>query len=346
MNLRRNGRLVVLMFLTAAATATAVGGCARHATAPVAATRPAVQTPPTSTKSASALQRWEYSQLLMGVQVRLIVYSPAETAAKAACQAAFERVAQLEDVMSDYRPDSELMRLCARAGQGPVRVSEDLYRVLEYAQEVSRRSEGAFDVTVGPLVQLWRQARKSKILPAEAALAEARAKVGWQKVRLDPAARTVELTVPGMRLDLGGIAKGDAGDQAIRVLRDHGVRSALFEAGGDIVVSDPPPGADGWRVELPASESGAPAALTLANAAVSTSGDTIQYVEINGRRYSHVVDPRTGLGLSEHFISTVTAPRGLMSDPLSKVATILGPERGMKVLKTFAGVKAWVGKSR
>lgn len=280
----------------------------------------------------------------MGVQVRLVVYAKDETTARDACKAAFERVADLEDVMSDYRPDSELMRLCTKSGQGAVKVSDDLFRVLAYAQEVSEKSNGAFDVTVGPVVALWRTARKTKALPSDAELKAALAKVGWRNVRLDPKAQTVELLKPGMKLDLGGIAKGYAGDEAIKVLRDKGIKSALFEAGGDIVASDAPPRTQGWQIELPEGESDAPKTLTIKNQAVSTSGDTVQYVEINGRRYSHVVDPHTGLGLSEHFISTVIADRGLTSDPLSKVGTILGLEQGKPIVESF-GAKCWVGKS-
>ncbi len=281
----------------------------------------------------------------MGVQVRLVLYATDEASARAAAKAAFERVADLEDIMSDYRPSSELMRLCARAEQGPVHVSDALYCVLAYAKEVSERSDGAFDVTVGPLVALWRKARQTKALPTDAALTEARSRVGWRFMKLDATAKTVELTKAGMKLDLGGIAKGYAGDEAIRVLREHGIASALFEAGGDIVVSDPPPGSRGWTIELPAGEWDAPKTIEAANEAVSTSGDTVQYVQINGKTYSHVVDPHTGLGLSEHFISTVVAPRGMTSDSLSKVATILGPQRGKPIVESF-GAKCWVGKSR
>lgn len=284
-------------------------------------------------------------QLLMGVQVRLVAYSQDESTAREACKAAFERVAELEDIMSDYRPDSELMRLCAKAGQGPVKVSEDLYTVLAYGQEVSRRSDGAFDVTVGPIVRLWRIARKTGKLPNEQDLAAARAIAGYRLMKLDPANRTVELLKPGMKLDLGGIAKGYAGDEAIAVLKSHGIRNALFEAGGDVAVSGPPPGKRGWEIELPGGEWDAPKKIEVANQAVSTSGDTVQYVEINGTRYSHVVDPHTGLGLSEHFIATVIAPRGLTSDPLSKVATILGPQRGRRIVESYPRTRCWLGKS-
>jgi thiamine biosynthesis lipoprotein len=285
------------------------------------------------------LQRHEFSQVSMGVQVRLVVYAKDESSARSACKAAYDRVNALDAIMSDYQRDSELMRLCAGAGKGPVKVGDDLLRVLDYAQEVSRRSDGAFDVTVGPLVALWRQARKTRVLPSLEQLAEVKSRVGWRLMKLNRARQTVELLKPGMKLDLGGIAKGYAGDEAIRVLHEQGIEIALFEAGGDIVVSGAPPSTRGWNIELPTGRK-----ITLANQAVSTSGDTAQYVEINGRRYSHVVDPQTGLGLSEHFIATVIARRGMTTDAVSTAATILGPERGERLCKSFKA-SGWLGKS-
>ena len=283
-------------------------------------------------------ERHEYAELLMGVEVKLILYAPDQMTAGAAAKAAYDRVTQLENSMSDYLAQSELMRLCARAGEGPVRVSDDLFRVLVYAQKVSEATEGAFDVTIGPLVQLWRKTRKTGILPTTDELAEARSRVGWKLLKLDARNQTVELTVPGMRLDLGGIAKGYAGDEVIRLLeRDHGIDSALFEAGGDIVVSDPPPGRRGWSVRTIQPTGDAARTIEIRNKAISTSGDTVQFVEIDGVRYSHVVDPRTGLGLIDQSMATVIARRGMAADSLSTAASLLGPRQGQDLVKRFGG---------
>ena len=300
-------------------------GCAARTAPPRVA--PADSTP---------LQRHEYEQILMGVQVRLVLYTKDESTAKTAAKAAFSRVAELEGIMSDYQRDSELMQLCDKAGTGPVRASRELFDVLAYAQRVSRATGGAFDVTIGPIVQLWRQFRRNKKLPDPAGLAEARSRVGYQLVRLNPKDRTVELAKPGMRLDLGGIAKGYAGDEAIRVLREHGVESALFEAGGDIVVSAAPPDRPrGWNIETQDGHT-----LALADAAVSTSGHTEQFVEIDGKKYSHVVDPRTGIGLTNQFIATVVAPRGITTDALSTAATVIGPTESQRLAKRFGAQAA------
>lgn len=300
---------------------------------------------PTPAKPAPAdLSRFEYAQLHMGVKVRLVLYATTQAAADAAAEAAYTRIAELDAVLSDWRVDSELNRLCAKAGSGPVPVSLDLFRVLRRAQAISMQTNGAFDVTVGPLIALWRQARRTGALPTQEELAEALRRVGWQKMRLGESAPTVELTAPGMRLDLGGIAKGYVGDCVLAELRQRKVTIAMYEAGGDIVVGDAPPGTRGWSIEVP----DLPAEtrrFTLVNGAISTSGDTEQFVELGGKRYSHVVDPRTGLGLTDRWMATVTAPDGMFADALATAATVLGPERTQELLRICpAGTRAIVRK--
>jgi FAD:protein FMN transferase len=287
--------------------------------------------------------RFTYTQYHMGVDARLVVYAPDQATAEDACAAAFARIAALDSIMSDYRRDSELTRLCARAGRPPVRVSPDLFIVLRRAQEVARKSGGAFDVTAGPLILLWRKARKSGVLPSPAEIERARRRVGWKKLRLDEGARTARLTERGMKLDLGGIAKGYAADGAQRVLKARGITRALVELGGDIVVSGPPPGTDGWTIRVPnAGDDRGPADLRFARRAVSTSGDTEQFAVIGGRRYSHVVDPRTGQALTNRVQVTLTAPDGLTSDPLSTALSILGEKGRAALLHAYPGTTAYV----
>jgi thiamine biosynthesis lipoprotein len=290
----------------------------------------------------AALRRFEFRQLHMGVETRITLYAPDAATAAQAARSAFGRIAVLDSLLSDYRPDSELTRLSARAGGPPVRVSEELFSVLSRARELARLSGDAFDVTAGPLVRLWRGARRSGVLPTPAERAEALARTGWRHLRLDSASRTARLAVPGMQLDLGGIAKGYAADEGISTLRAHGVHRALIEMGGDVVAGGPPPGTRGWRVRV-ADARGAPRALRLAHAAVSTSGDTEQFVEIGGVRYSHVVDPATGVGLTTRAAATVVAADGITADALSTLLTVLGPERGPAFLAAhFPGVRGWV----
>jgi thiamine biosynthesis lipoprotein len=281
--------------------------------------------------------RFEYAQVHMGVKTRLVVWATDQAAAERACTAAFARIAELEQIMSDYRPDSELMRLCDRAGGEPVKVSRELLAILERAVDVSRRSNGAFDVTAGPAVRLWRAARKSGRLPSDADRQQALSLIGWERIRIDRERGTVQLTTPGMQLDLGGIAKGYAGDQALAMLREQGITSALFEAGGDIVVSDAPPGsAGGWAIDVPDADQGSGhRTVHQANCAISTSGDTEQFIEIGGVRYSHIVDPRTGMGVTGGGLVTVIAPDGTTADALATAISVMGAEEGAALIKQY-----------
>ena len=289
-------------------------------------------------------KRYEFAELHMGVQVRLVAYARDEALARAACRAAFARVAELEQIASDYRPSSELMLLCKRfetsSSQPPQRVSRDLWTMLDFSRQVSQASQGGFDVSVGPLVQLWRASRRSQVLATPAELKSARARTGWKKIELDAQQQSVRLRVPGMRLDLGGVAKGYAGDCALQVLASHGIRRALFEAGGDIVAGAAPPDSRGWKVRLPEGIT-----ISLAHGALSTSGDTVQWVQIGQKRYSHVIDPRTGLGLSKRWMATVAAPDGMTSDALSKAATVLEPQGVARLRKRFPRAWIWVRRA-
>jgi FAD:protein FMN transferase len=301
------------------------------------------------------IERFEFSQIHMGTLFRIVLYAPDAERARLASDAAFRRIAELDDIMSDYKPASELMQLCARAGGPPVAVSEDLFRVVAAAQDLAERSDGAFDVTVGPVVRLWRRARRRHELPDPERLAKALDLVGCQKLRLDPKARTAQLLKPGMLLDLGGIAKGYAADEALATLKRYGIESALVAGGGDIAVGSAPPGKAGWRIAIAPLEpqSGGPMArsqiqnpkskiqnLLLRDAAVSTSGDAEQHVEIGGVRYSHIVDPKTGMALTGRSSVTVLARNCTTSDGLATAVSVIGPERGLELIKDTPGAGA------
>ena len=291
-------------------------------------------------------RRFEYEEPHMGTKFRLVLYAPDQDTADRAARAVFARVGELNRVMSDYDPTSELMRLCGKSAvkpAGPVTVSDDLFTVLAKGQEVATLSDGAFDMTLGPIVRLWRQARKDRLLPDEEERAAALKRVGYKKMELDPKARTVDLKVPGMLLDLGGIAKGYAADEGLKVLARHEITCALVAASGDIAVSGPPPGKPGWRIDIaPLPGAREKRQLILKDAAVSTSGDSEQFVEIAGVRYSHVVDPRTGLGLTGRRSVTVVARRGIESDSLSKVASILPADEAVKKIESVPGAATWI----
>jgi thiamine biosynthesis lipoprotein len=287
---------------------------------------------------ALAPSRFEFTQSHMGVAVRVTLYAPGRATAETAAKAAFAKFAELDAMMSDYQKGSEINRLVEEATGRPVRVSADLFEALLAAKRVAVLSEGAFDFTSGPLVRLWRESRRTGSLPDPAKLQEAKSRVGWRRILLDPATKSVEIVGHGTAIDLGGIAKGYACDQALAALRRQGVGRAMIQAGGDITVSGPPPERPGWTIALQGCPDGP---LVLAHQAVSTSGDSHQYIEIEGTRYSHIVDPRTGLGLTNRIQATVVARRGVDADPLATALCVLGPGPGDELAAKFGARAVW-----
>jgi thiamine biosynthesis lipoprotein len=289
------------------------------------------------------VERFTFNSPHMGTLFSISLYATNETSARSAAEAAFRRIAALEEVMSDYRADSELMQFCDQPFGTPVRVSKDLFEVLSRSQEISKLTGGAFDVTIGPCVRLWRFSRKRKTLPKPEELVSARAAVGWQKLKLDPYARTATLLVPNMRLDLGGIGKGFAADQALKLLKGRGINRALVAASGDIAIGDPPPGEPGWKVGITAIDvrtNDSEHILSLHNCGISTSGDTEQFIEINGVRYSHIVDPATCLGLTNRIQDSIIAPNATMTDGLDTALSVMDVQRGLALVDSLPGTAA------
>ncbi len=316
-----------------------------------------------------ALERHEFSHASMGTEFRIVLYAPAAPAARRAADAAFARVDELDRRLSDYRPESELNRFSTTAGSGrAVPLSQDLWSVLEAAQSIAALTNGAFDVTVGPLSRLWRWAtRRGRLVPPDR-LAEARSAVGYRLLRLNADRRTAILERPGMQLDLGGIGKGYAADAALTTLRVRGIDRALVDAGGDVVAGAPPPGKAGWRIEVPAAKTvddsiarfgpeSAPQSsppptsesstewISLARGAIATSGDASRFVVVDGVRYSHILDPRTGIPLRERRVVTVLAPTATRADALASALSVLGPGSGFALADGLPGVGARIIES-
>lgn len=264
----------------------------------------------------------------MGLPVRIVLYAPTASSAARAATEAFNRIAALDAEMSDYRPDSALSAV-ARQAPAPVPVPADLFTVVQRALALAEETDGAFDPTVAPLVALWRESRKTGRRPDPAAVDRARQLVGWPQVELDPEHRTIRLAKAGMTLDLGGIAKGYILDAALGTLRRAGFDRALIEAGGDLVAGDAPPGRDGWTIDLPNAaqlpREFVARAASLRNAALSTSGPAMQFAAIDGVRYSHVIDPRSGSPLTSPLSAHVIHADATLADALSTAATVLGP---------------------
>ena len=279
-------------------------------------------------------RRFEFQEPHMGTGVRIVLYSDDQDAARAASVAAFAAVARVDSLLSDYRDDSEIAVLESEAGTGMLRVpSPELAQVLDSALVWASRTDGAFDVTVGPLTRLWRWAMRRGELPDSARLGAARALAGVDAIVVDSASGRVGLVRAGQSLDLGGIAKGLAAATALDTLRRRGLDVALVDAGGDLALGRAPPGTDGWRVEFPGGEVHA-----LSGVAVATSGDRYQFLEVGGIRYSHIVDPRTGLGAPDAPTVAVVAPGAVTADVLASALSLLSVEAGRALVDELGDV--------
>jgi thiamine biosynthesis lipoprotein len=290
------------------------------------------------------LLRYESVEPHMGTLVRITVYAPDEQVAKRAFRAAFDRIRDLDRILSDYLPDSELNQLTKADAGRAVRVSEDLFVVLAASQELAEATGGAFDITQGPVVRLWREARATARLPDPAALEDAARRSGFRKLHLDAGHRSVTFDTNGMALDVGANGKGYAASEAIEVLSGLGVSSALVAVSGDLAFSDAPPGQRGWRIAVHSGERlpGVPGTLELTNAAVSTSGSSEQHVDVNGRRFSHIIDPASRMGLVDDITVTVIARHGLDADGLDTAVSVLGADRGLAFIESRPGTAALI----
>lgn len=263
---------------------------------------------------------------MLGTFVVVTVHGGDVARLERAVEAAFAEIAQVDALMSLHRPDSELARVNATAEQEAVTVSPELFHVLGGARRISGATGGAFDVTIRPVADLWGFIWKEHRMPNAGELALALKSVGWEGVELDSGARSVRFARAGLSIDLGGIAKGYAVDRAVERLRAEGVTNAMVRAGGDLRVSGAPPSRDHWDVQLedPAGR-GRRVRLRLRDAAVSTSGNYENFFVVDGRRYSHILDPRTGRPVGGVAACTVIAPTCLESDAYATGIFVLGP---------------------
>lgn len=274
----------------------------------------------------------------MGTPCTITLYANSEPEAASACTQAFQYIASIDDMLSDYRENSEAMRVFRGAPGEWHPVSPDLAAILAGCQTMHEKTDGAFDPTLGPLTQLWRATRHSQELPDPQTLEAARARSGMHHLEIDPARRLIRFDRAGMRPDFGAVGKGLAADGAMVVLGASGHPVSLIDFGGDLLAGDPPPGSPaGWRVEI-RDGLDQPYTLNLANMALATSGDLEQFVEIQGIRYSHIIDPHTGLGLTERRAATVVAQSAALADALASAACVLGPDAIADLEREFPDV--------
>jgi len=280
---------------------------------------------------------------VMGTFGHIIAVAPDTPTAQSAIQAARDEVIRIDAMMSDYKPDSALSRVNARAAAEPVPVDPELFAVLQRSLDYSRRTDGAFDITVGPLVDLWHRAAKEEREPTPDERAAVAQRVGYDKLHLDPDTRTVRFAVDGMRLDLGGIAKGYAIDRAVERMKTAGALGGLVDLGGDLrCFGTPPRGRPHWTVGLqdPRNDRAILLKLRLCDRAVATSGDYRRFVVIDGRRHSHIIDPARRDGAVGLTSTTIIAPTATDADALATAVSVMGPQKGLQWVDAQPDIEA------
>ncbi|HUW58287.1 MAG TPA: FAD:protein FMN transferase, partial [Planctomycetota bacterium] len=273
---------------------------------------------------------------LLGTQVHVAVYGMHPDRAETAVNAALDRIDQLSRKLNIFDPESDLSRINREAHGPPVRIDRDLHRLVDMSGRVAALSDGAFDATVGPLTALWRTYRRRGEIPPPEEVERARARVDYRKVSVTDGP-TLTFTVEGTSFDFGGIAKGFAAEEAGKVLAVHGVRSAVIDCGGDLKLIGSRPGGEPFRVGVddptPGTVSSFRFILSLTDTSVVTSGNYRQFTVIDGRRYSHIIDPRTGQSIEALPSVTVIGPDSGMCDALATAISVLGEEEGLKLIE-------------
>lgn len=286
----------------------------------------------------SSLERYEYSAPSMGTVLKIAVYSPSEQRALDAIDAGLTEIDRLIPILNNYDPDSEISRLVTH-GRDPVPLSPDLGAVLKHAQRWYELSQGAFDITIGPLTRIWSQARRERALPSDESIDSARSRSGWRHVRWlnasssNQGALSVSLLFDAMRIDASGIATGYIIDRAFDAIRKSGIESLLIDVGGDIRVGQSPPGSKGWKIDIAGLGKDSPLLTQrqLEHCAITTSGDLNQFVEIEGVRYSHLIDPATGSPVPRRQSATAIAPLAIDADAGATALCVLGMDRASKM---------------
>jgi thiamine biosynthesis lipoprotein len=280
-------------------------------------------------------------EAIMGTSIRVEVWSEDAAVAGAAMAAVMHEMHRIDRAMSPYKPDSELSRINRDAAHGAVAVSEEMFDLLARSIDFSRISDGAFDITYAGVGHLYDY--RQRIRPTDAQLAAGRAAIGYRNLILDADARSVRFARAGVRIDLGGFAKGYAVDNGAAILRRHGIRHGIVTAGGDSHIVGDRRGRP-WAIGIrdPRREGGVIALLPLEDAALSTSGDYERYFEADGIRFHHVIDPKTGKSPAHVRSVTVIAKDGLTTEAFSKCVFVMGVEKGLQFIESKPGVDAVV----
>ena len=278
---------------------------------------------------AQTLQRYEYAQAKMGTEFRVIFYCQSDSLANVIQDAVYKKVDELNLIFSDYEQASELNGIVKfEARDTTVKLSDTLYDVFVTAQLVSQETDGAFDITIGPLSKLWRRSIRHNEFPEQEEIKEAKNLVSYKNIKLMEHNK-VQLLQQGMKLDLGGIAKGATVDIVFDLVNSYGLTQVLVDGGGDIRVGASPPESNGWEIQLSNSK------INVQNTALATSGDTYKYIINGGQRYSHIIDPRTGYGVKNAQNVMVQAESCMIADAIASAASVLKKDEAAKLWTKF-----------
>lgn len=277
------------------------------------------------------------TEAIMGTDVTVTVVAKTTADGEAAVDAAMAEVKRFDRMMSLYKDDSEITKVNMAAGKNPVKVSPEMIEVVEAARRVSELTDGAFDVTVGPLVVLWQMRLKEGKVPTESEIKKIRALVDYRNIVVDKKASTIFLKKPGMIMDFGGCAKGYVADKVAEMLKRRGIDNAIVALAGDIRVMGHRPDGSPWRigVQHPRDKDKVMAILDLSDKYISTSGDYERFKIVHKKRYQHILDPHTGRPSSGMESVTLIADKGAVGDPLTTALFILGAEKGMRIVKNL-----------
>jgi thiamine biosynthesis lipoprotein len=282
-------------------------------------------------------------RMTMGTFARVVAVAKNPQQADNAVAAAFEAIEAVNRTMSDYDPNSLLSQVNREAFEQPVKVDADLFEVLTAAQLYSCTSDGAFDVTIGPVIQLWRTAKDENTVPTQEAIAKAKEAVGYENLVLDAEDKTVKFAKKGMFIDLGGIAKGYAIDKAIEILQDAGLKGGMVDIGGDLrCFGTPADSKRHWLIGLqdPQNEEEILMTLNMDDRAVATSGDYRRFVVIGEKKHSHIVNPATADSAADLSSVTIIAPSAMAADALATAVTVMGDEKGMELIESIEHTEA------
>ncbi len=267
----------------------------------------------------------------MGTLFSIVLYADSAEAAKQASDRAFSRVEEINQVFSDYVEDSELSQISQYAFYKEMKVSDEMWALLSLSDKFYRASNGAFNIAMGPLTKLWRRAIRRQEMPQESDIKEALARSNWSDVSLDKSKQTIRLKKEKMRLDMGGIAKGYAIDEAYQTVKQLGIPRALVDGGGDIFAGEPPPNSKGWKVMVKLN--GKTQDIYLTNEAVASSGSTYRFIEHNDVMYSHIIDPRNGYGITNPNRINARAPNCVLADAAATALSVMTVEEDIKSLE-------------